>query len=50
MIFARDLMSLWIKGNKLSTEQREFIAAIKKDTAHVHWVQGAAGIRANLSY
>ncbi|MFA9202392.1 MAG: 3'-5' exonuclease [Flavobacteriales bacterium] len=36
-------MSLWIKGNKLSTEQREFIAAIKKDTTQVHWVQGAAG-------
>lgn len=36
-------MGWWITKNKLSTEQREFISAIKKDLKQVHWVQGAAG-------
>ncbi len=36
-------MGWWIGSDKLSTEQREIIAAIKKNLTQVHWVQGAAG-------
>ena len=36
-------MGWWIGSNKLSTEQREIIAAIEKNLTQVHWVQGAAG-------
>ena len=37
-------MGWWIGSDKLSTEQREIIAAIKKNLTQVHWVQGAAGV------
>lgn len=37
-------MGWWIGSDKLSTEQREIIVAIKKNLTQVHWVQGAAGV------
>lgn len=36
-------MGWWIGSDKLSTEQREIIASIKKALTQVHWVQGTAG-------